>query len=317
MTDWTEGVSVIVPTYKRPKGLERALKSLCEQSVDGRIMEIVIADNDPAGSAREFVTSFASKCAHDVTYKHVPNPGVSNARNGGLSVARGRFIAFLDDDMEALPGWVAELVAASLKYEAGLVFGPAIAEMPDANNPYNPYMIPFFSRTTDAPEGYITKTFGTGGCLVDLSICNIPTPAFDAKYNETGGEDDAFFHHLITHGSKVAWAPKAKSWEIVPAKRAVPDYMWQRNFAFGQSPTQEAADRGVAGIFEIAKWMSVGAAQFAINAPLMMAFKALGKPKYIHYHARTAQALGKICWWSGFKQSLYGANATTEDPVTV
>jgi len=308
MTDWNEGVSVIVPTYKRPKGIERALQSLCKQSVMGRMMEIVVADNDPAGSARDFVKNFAKDCLHNITYKHVPNPGVSNARNGALSVARGRFIAFLDDDMEALPGWVEELVAASLKYKAGLVFGPAIAEMPDANDPLNPYMIPFFSRTTDAPEGYITKTFGTGGCL--------PYPAFDAQYNETGGEDDAFFHHLITHGAKVAWAPKAKSWEIVPAKRAVPDYMWQRNFAFGQGPTQEAADRGFAGIFEIIKWMIVGSVQLVMHGPLMIVFKAFGKPKYIHYHARTAQALGKIFWWSGFKQKLYGINATTEDTVT-
>lgn len=316
MTDWSKGVSVIVPTYKRPKGIERALKSLCEQTVKGRAIEIVVADNDPAGSARVFVEAFAKECSHDVIYKHVPNPGVSNARNGGLSAARGRFIAFLDDDMDALPGWVEELVAASLKYEAGLVFGPAIAEMPDESDPHNPYMIPFFSRTTDAPEGYIRETFGTGGCLVDLSICNIPSPAFDAQYNETGGEDDAFFHHLITHGSKVAWAPKAKSWEIVPAKRAVPEYMWKRNFAFGQGPTQEAADRGIEGIFEIAKWMIIGALQLAVYGPLLLIYKALGRPSYINYHARTAQALGKILWWSGFKQKLYGANATTEDVVT-
>lgn len=316
MDNWSEGISVIVPTYKRPIGVKTALKSLCEQVVDGRCVEVIITDNDPEGSARKFVEEFAKICAHHVTYIHVPDPGVSNARNGGLSVARGRFIAFLDDDMEALPGWLEELVAASLKYEAGLVFGPANALMPEKDNPHNPYMIPFFSRTTNALEGYITNTFGTGGCLVDLSICNIPSPAFDPQYNETGGEDDAFFHHLISHGSKIAWAPKAKSWEIVPASRAAPEYIWQRSFAFGQGPTQEAADRGFVGIFEIAKWMIVGAFQFVIYGPLMIIFKLFGKPKYIRYHARTAQALGKIFWWNGFEQKLYGANATTEDTVT-
>jgi len=315
MTNWSQGISVVVPTYKRPEGIAVALRSLRSQTVEERPIEIIVADNDPLGSAREYVTKFTKTSPHKVIYKHVPEPGVSNARNGALSVARGRFIVFLDDDMEALPGWIEALVAASIKYEAGLVFGPAIAMLPDKDNPYNPYMMPFFSRTTNAPEGYINDTFGTGGCLLDLSICDLPSPPFNPIFNETGGEDDALFHHVITRGSRIAWAPKAKSWEIVPAKRATPTYIWTRNFAFGQSPSQEQADRGIAGSLGVIKWMTVGAVQLLIYGPPMLILKTLGKPKYIHYHAKTAQALGKMFWWSGFKQKLYGVNATTEQPA--
>jgi len=310
-SNWKEGVSIVIPTYKRPDGIKGALESLVGQHAKERSVEIVVADNDPNASAKDYVLNFAKTSDIEVIYKHVPEPGVSNARNGALSVARGRFIAFLDDDMKALPGWLDELVKASLKYKTGLTFGPAIAVMPNSDDPLNPYMEPFFSRIADAPEGYITKCFGTGGCLLDLSICDMPSPAFDPIHNETGGEDDALFHHLVNHGSKVAWADKAESLEIVPASRATPEYMWKRNFAFGQGPTQEQADKGLAGTIGIMKWMVIGVIQFLAFTPAYLVLKLLGKPFYIHFHNRIAQALGKIFWWRSFKQKLYGANATT------
>lgn len=309
--NWSEGVSIVVPTYKRPDGIRIALNSLMGQSAGQRPVEIIVADNDPLASAKAFVSEFAKTSPTEIIYKHVPEPGVSNARNGALEVARGRFIAFLDDDMDALPGWLDELVKAALKYKAAITFGPARAVMPNKDDPLNPYMAPFFSRVADAPEGYIEKCLGTGGCLLDLTLCNMPSPAFNPIHNETGGEDDALFHHLQNHGAKVAWAIKAESHEIVPASRATPEYMWKRNFAFGQGPTQEQADKGFAGAPGIIKWMIVGAIQLCIYGPMMFVLRAMNKAKYIHYQNRTAQALGKIFWWNSFKQKLYGVNATT------
>jgi succinoglycan biosynthesis protein ExoM len=310
MFNWKDGLSIIVPTYKRPEGIRTALNSLMEQSLEGRRVEIIVADNDPAGSARDFVARFAQTSDIEIIYKHVPQPGVSNARNGALAAARGRFIAFLDDDMEARTGWAEALVNAAIKYKAGITFGPIIAIMPNKEDPLNPFMKPFFSRSHNTAEGLIQDYFGTGGCLLDLSLCDMPMPAFNPIHNETGGEDDALFYHLTQRGAKVAWAGKAESYEIVPASRATPNYMWTRNFAFGQGPTQEQADKGIRGIFGILKWMAIGAVQFVFYSPQYLALKIIGRPKYIHYHAKTAQALGKVLWWGGFSPKLYGTHST-------
>ncbi|NNE58540.1 MAG: glycosyltransferase family 2 protein [Hellea sp.] len=306
--NWNEGVSIIVPTYQRPDGIEIALGSLLDQQIEGRCVEIIVADNDPAGSARAFVESFKKRAAFDVVYVHVPQPGVSNARNGAMEKARGRFIAFLDDDMEALEGWVQSLIDTSLKFKAGIVFGPAIARMPNPEDARNPYMEPFFSRIADMKnEGLMNETLGTGGCLLDLDLCNMPSPAFDTSLNETGGEDDILFDHLRQTGTKVAWSPKAESIEIVPAKRATPEYIWTRNFAFGQGPSHIHASRGLKGIPGVIYFMATGSIQWVLFGIAYLVMKRLGHPAYVKYLARTARGLGKIFWTDRFSPKLYGA----------
>ena len=306
--NWDEGVSVIVPTFQRPDGIEIALKSLSEQTADGRIMEIVVADNDPAASARNFVTSFAKTCPIEIVYVHVPDPGVSNARNGALKAARGRFIIFLDDDMEALERWVQSLIDTSLKLKAGIVFGPAVARMPNPSDPRNPYMEPFFSRIAEMDhEGLMSETLGTGGCLLDLNLCDMPNPPFDTSLNETGGEDDILFDHLRRNGTKVGWSPNAKAWEIVPAKRATPEYIWTRNFAFGQGPTHIHASRGWKGILGVLRFMITGTIQMCMYAPVYFGLKMVGHPAYVKYMAKTARGLGKLFWADSLSPKLYGA----------
>lgn len=305
---WDEGVSVIVPTFQRPDGIKLALTSLMHQHVDDRIVEIIVADNDPTGSAKTMVMSFKDKSPFEIVYVHVPIPGVSNARNGAMAKARGRFIAYLDDDMEALGGWIQSLIDTSLKFEAGIVFGPAVARMPNPSDARNPYMEPFFSRiAAKKSEGLMTETLGTGGCLLDLSLCQMPSPPFDTSLNETGGEDDILFDHLRTAGTKVAWSPKAESIEIVPAKRATPDYIWTRNFAFGQGPSNISASRGFKGIPGVIRFMITGTIQTFIYAPVYLILRALGRPAYIKYLAKTARGVGKIFWFDSLSPKLYGA----------
>ncbi len=306
--DWREGVSIVVPTFRRPDGIKIALASLSAQSVQGRPVEIIVADNDPDGGARETVEAFIKSSPIEIIYVHVPDPGVSNARNGALEHVRGRFIIFLDDDMEALEGWVESLIKTSLDHKAAIVFGPAVAKMPDPDDPKNPYLEPYFSRLAKTDhEGLIDETLGTGGCLLDLSICQMPNPPFDTSLNEVGGEDDLLFDHLIQNGAKVAWSPKAKAWEHVPAKRATDAYIWKRNFAFGQGPVHIAAEHGVKGYPRILRFMIAGAVQLALFAPVFGVLKLFGRPSYVKYLAKTARGLGKIFWWDGFSPKLYGA----------
>lgn len=312
--DWSEGISIVIPTFRRPEGIQIALESVLHQDSAGRLIEVVVADNDPAGGARNYVERVAKTAPLPVIYTHIPKAGVSNARNGALDVARGRFIVFLDDDMEATEGWLKSLLRVSEVHQAGLVFGAVIASMPKPDDPFNAYMEPFFSRVLDKPEGLVNKYLGTGGSMLDLTLCQIPNPPFDTSKNEIGGEDDFLFAHLVETGTKVAWSPHSIAHEHVPASRATPKYLWTRNFAFGQGPTQSAADRGLRGIPAIVKWMIIGAIQTVLYSPAYLTLKFMDKPSHMKYLAKVAQGLGKILWWEGFTPRLYGV-ATLQPAV--
>ncbi|MEP1231264.1 MAG: glycosyltransferase family 2 protein [Litorimonas sp.] len=305
-------ISIIIPTYKRPDGIAVALASVEHETVVGFDIEIIIADNDPKASAKTFIEKFAANSSTNIHYVHVPQPGVSNARNGALAVAKGRYIAFLDDDMEAIAPWLTPLITASRLYEAALVFGPATAVMPAANKPEYEYMQPEFSRLPHDTDGIIDEGVATGNCLIDLAKCELPTPPFDLRYNQTGGEDDALFQTLQAQGVKLAWAQNAKTWEHVPANRATLSYIWKRNLAFGQSPTQLAAESGMSGIFGITKWMLVGFAQTLIFGPIWLVLRLTGQAKHVQYFCKLAQGVGKVIWFGPFAPKLYGENATIE-----
>ena len=75
-------VAVIVPTLRRPESLERALRSLFLQSgVADRVASIVVADNDPLGSAESLVEALRGSSPWPLIYRHAPTPGVATARN--------------------------------------------------------------------------------------------------------------------------------------------------------------------------------------------------------------------------------------------
>jgi len=86
-------VSVVIPTYNRNELLKRAVESVLSQSFDE--FEILVIDGSRDESTRELIKSLG-----DGRVRYVPQrgKGIANARNLGVITARGKFIAFLDDD---------------------------------------------------------------------------------------------------------------------------------------------------------------------------------------------------------------------------
>ncbi len=90
-------VSVIIPTYNRIQFIEIAIKSILNQTY--KPIEIILIDDGSNDGTFDMV----KKRFPFVELVYQPNSGVSCARNVGIKMARGDWIAFLDSDDEWLP----------------------------------------------------------------------------------------------------------------------------------------------------------------------------------------------------------------------
>lgn len=97
-------VSIITPTFNRPKYLKRAIESVQKQTHQDWEL-IVVDDNPPESQARDetcrLMGTFTDPRIRYVQNDH--NMGGSLTRNHGIDLANGQYIAFLDDDDEYLP----------------------------------------------------------------------------------------------------------------------------------------------------------------------------------------------------------------------
>ena len=88
-------VSVIVPIYNVERYLRRAIDSLLEQTLE-EIEIILVDDGSPDGCAQiidEYADQYRKCCV-----LHKQNGGLSDARNAGMEIAHGEYIAFVDPD---------------------------------------------------------------------------------------------------------------------------------------------------------------------------------------------------------------------------
>jgi len=98
-------VSVIVPHYNDPAGLDACLVALAAQTVAPD--EIVVADNNSPQGEAEIARVVAGRARLVV----VAEKGAGPARNGGVAASTGQILAFTDSDCLPTPAWLAEGLA--------------------------------------------------------------------------------------------------------------------------------------------------------------------------------------------------------------
>jgi GT2 family glycosyltransferase len=108
-------ISLVVVNWNRKDLLRACLLSLRQQT--GVRFETIVVDNGSTdGSAAMAETEFAAR-----VIRNTENRGFCAANNQGIAVARGQFIALLNNDAEAEPGWLAALhEACSRAPEVGM-----------------------------------------------------------------------------------------------------------------------------------------------------------------------------------------------------
>lgn len=88
-------ISVIVPVYNAGLSIEKCAKSILTQTFSN--LELILIDDGSTDNSLFICRSLASQDAR-ITVRHQSNQGVSKARNLGISISKGEWIAFVDAD---------------------------------------------------------------------------------------------------------------------------------------------------------------------------------------------------------------------------
>jgi len=101
-------VSIIVPVYKSEKYLTACLESIFKQTY--QIFELILVNDGSPDCCGEICEEWAKK-DHRIRVVHKENGGAASARNAGLDIAQGKYIAFIDSDDTVHPQYLEHLVA--------------------------------------------------------------------------------------------------------------------------------------------------------------------------------------------------------------
>ena len=102
-------VSVVVPVYNKVEYVERCLRSVLAQEMEG--FEVIAVDDGSTDGSGAVCDRLAAEDAR-LRVIHTPNDGVTAARRRGVEEARGRYITFADADDAMLPGGLRSLCEA-------------------------------------------------------------------------------------------------------------------------------------------------------------------------------------------------------------
>src|SRR5262245_15868584 len=115
-------VSVIIPVYNYDRYLAEAMESVLGQTYQR--LEVIVVDDGSTDRSSEVANSFA---ARGVRYCHQVHAGIGAARNKGVELAQGDYVAFLDaDDRWPLEKIERQLHAFESDPELEMVFGQAL-----------------------------------------------------------------------------------------------------------------------------------------------------------------------------------------------
>lgn len=297
-------ISVVMCTFDREVMARRTIASVYDQRLPKDLsLEMIVVDNTPEGNARAWVEAL-SDFSPRPRYVNEPRAGISHARNAGVAVARGEFLAFIDDDETAEPDWLANLHRALLAHNADIGTGPVLPVFEDkAGLGWDP--TPFFYGKREAmATGGRLEAARTGNILLRVATCFDGTPPFDPRLGGSGGEDTDFTHALYRKGRKIIWVDDAVVHEFWPQSKAMLPAFLRRKLVTARNTTQVRITRNPRPMPAVLSMLPKALAQLVIFSPLAAVSYPFSRQFFARCAMQVMSAIGKLTFWQ--RADYYG-----------
>ena len=232
--------SVVVCTYNRSKMLRGCLDSLCNQSLDKKLFEIIVVDNASTDDTPHVVEEFSPH--GNIRYILETRQGLSYARNRGLLESHGKFIAYIDDDARAAPDLldVASGVIKNLEPGVDCLGGPC---HPFYTSPKPEWFLDRYEKRGfgDTSRYLLASEYISGSNMIWAKEILDRVGGFDVNAGVKGdylrlGEETHAFQKLweLNRNAKVYFSPELIIYHWVPEHKMKVTYRLKRKFTEGQ-----------------------------------------------------------------------------------
>ena len=220
-------LTVVVPTYARAEALARCLGSLTRLDYPRDRFDVIVVDDGSACAPEREVQAAGSAAAIRLISQRNAGPGA--ARNTGVAQAAGDYVAFLGDDCEAEPGWLAAFAARYARTPERLLGGRIVNALP--HDPYasaSDRLIAFlYAHYNRDPER--ARFFTPNNLAVPRQVFTALN-GFDATIGKTG-EDREFCDRWLARGHGISYVPDAIVRHTHPLTLAG---FWRQQFGYGR-----------------------------------------------------------------------------------
>ena len=218
--------SIIIPTYNRPQQLACCLESLAQLDYPRDRFEVIVMDDGSRQPLDAVVAPFLDRL--NICLQRQENAGPAAARNRAAQLAKGRYLAFTDDDCRPATDWLASLEACFSIAPDHIVGGKTVNALPD-----NPY-----SATS---QNIISMGYDHYNAVRDqarfFASNNMTVPADRFReldgFNEsfTTSEDRELCDRWLHQGYQMTYAPEVVIYHAHPMSLKS---FWKQHFSYGQ-----------------------------------------------------------------------------------
>jgi len=183
-------IAVIIPTYNRREALKSCLDSLKTQTLNPSLWEVIVV-NDGGCDLEEIGLGYGE----NFRFIRQENAGPANARNFGVSLAKSQIITFLDDDCQAQPTWLENILNFS---KEGVLLGGRVINSYTENiySEASQLLIDFlYIYQQNTPNQFFTSN--------NFSLYKSDFDrfgGFDSTFSTSAGEDREFCVRLQKNG---------------------------------------------------------------------------------------------------------------------
>ena len=220
--------SVIIPTYARPRQLSSCLQAITRLAYPPRRFEAIVVDDGSEKSLKGVVDPFRHRL--NLLLLSQPNAGPATARNTGASQARGKFLAFTDDDCIPASDWLKTLAKRFAATPDCAIGGRTLNRLHD--NPFSTasqilidYLYNYYNSDHNQAHFFTSINFALPKDLIH------EIGGFDATFSHAAGEDRELCHRWLNYGFQMICASQAVVWH---SHSLTWRNFWKQHFNYGR-----------------------------------------------------------------------------------